>query len=87
MPKQTILTKEYFEKHLDKRFKENAKEIKEHVSKEVADLAAMNAPEFRRVHDEFGKVHQKIDKLVVVVDNHEKRLTRVEKAIGMPQTI
>lgn len=98
MAKQTVLTKEYFEQYLDKRldqrFKENTKEIKLHVSKEIGDLAAMQAREFRRVDEKFDKVYEhmdridrKLDKVVVLATNHEKRIARVERAVGIPETI
>ena len=90
----TTLTKEYFEKvigsfskSVDKRFKEQNKDLKGHVTKEVGELAAMQAREFRRVDERFNNVDRKLDIITSKVDNHEKRLTRVEKAIGMLETI
>ena len=84
MAKQTILTKEDFERILDKKIKVHTKEIKVHVTKEiereVGGLAVMTAREFDRVN-------QKLDKLTNVTENHEKRIKRVERAVGIFETV
>ena len=72
---------------MDKRFKDQNKDLKGHVTKEVGELAAMQAREFRRVDERFDKVDRKLDRVVLVTENHEKRLKHVEKAIGVPETV
>ena len=77
----TTLTKEYFDKviggfsksvdsrfnQVDKRFKEQNKDLKTHVTneikKEVGGLAAITAREFDRVHAEFSRIHQEFSKV------------------------
>ncbi|MEK7615853.1 MAG: hypothetical protein AAB420_01425 [Patescibacteria group bacterium] len=91
MAKQTILTKEDFESILDKKLKSHTKDIKVHVTKEikreVGDLAAMTARGFRSVDERFDQVDRKIDKLTTISENHEKRIKRVEKAVGIPEIV
>ncbi len=133
----TTLTKEYFDKviggfsksvdsrfnQVDKRFKEQNKDLKTHVTneikKEVGGLAAITAREFDRVHAEFSRIHQefskvhqefgkvhegienlagmsareftnvnsKLDIMTEGQKNHEKRIKRVEKSLGIPEVI
>lgn len=91
MAKQTVLTKEDFESILDKKLNIHTKEIKVHVTKEikkeVGSLATMTARGFRAVDERFDQVDQNIDRLTTITDNHEKRIKRVERAVGIFETV
>lgn len=90
----TTLTKEYFDKviggfskSVDKRFKEQNKDLKTHVTKEIGELARMTANGFHGNDEDHKKMHQKLDLLVEGHKNHEKRIKRVENAVGIPESV
>ena len=63
------------------------KELKTHVTKEVGGLARMVAHESDAVHAEFEKVHRKLGSIEEQVKNHDRRIHRVESAIGIPPEV
>lgn len=98
MAKETILTKEYFDKvigafskSVDRRFKEQNKELKDHVSKElsreIGGLAGMVQRQFTANAVEMSKLNAKVDRIehntsIKIVD-HKNRIRRTEKALGI----
>ena len=84
MKKQEVLTKEFLTSYLDKSLKTMrsgmTKDIKEHVTKEIADLAGMTQRQFIETNEKIDRIQRDLSGHIVA---HSNRIRTVERAVGI----
>lgn len=71
----TTLTKEYFEKHLDKQLKASEKRLKTFVGKKFNDLNQRTARGFTGVQNQINTTQSHIDTMQTSLKDVQKKVT------------